>query len=108
MSLCAILQVDITTSLRQVRVDIDDLGNRRNYVETKMEEFASSFNALVDSKSDKGDYIVWNKVKHADLEDRSRKNNLKIRGVSESVLNDQRPVFIQSLLRSVLPNASPI
>lgn len=57
------LRADITAPLRQVRNDIDDLENKIDYVKTKMEEFASSFNTLVDSQSDKGDDIVWMKAK---------------------------------------------
>lgn len=104
VSLC----VNITASLRQVRSDIDDLENIIDYVETKMEELASSFNTLVDSQSDKGDDNVWMKAKLVDLKDRSPRNNLKIRGISESVLPDKLPALIQFMLRSVLSKTSPM
>lgn len=44
-----------------------------------------TFNELVDAHNERDDEISWLKAKVADLEDRSRWNNVKIRGIPESV-----------------------
>lgn len=49
-----------------------------------MGEFASHFNELVDVHSEHEEDVEWIKAKLADLEDRSRWNNLKIRGIPET------------------------
>lgn len=51
-----------------------------------MGKFASSHNTLdVDVHNDQEDGMEKLKAKVADLEDRSRRNNVKIRGMPESV-----------------------
>lgn len=50
-----------------------------------MAEYAESFNDLVDAHNAKDVDIEWLKSKVADQEDRSRRNNLKIRNVSEAI-----------------------
>lgn len=52
------------------------MGNRTDKIESKMGEYASSHNVLVDAHTAQGDEIAWLKDNVADLEDRSRRNNL--------------------------------
>lgn len=66
----------------------------------------SSFNSLVDSHSSHQDVIASMQAKIADLEDRSRRNNLKLRGVPEDVQPNQLPHFAKNLFLAVLPSLS--
>lgn len=50
--------------------------------------------------------ITWFKAKIADLEDRSRSNNLKFRGIPESVTSHELPRYIQLLMKALLPTLS--
>lgn len=49
-----------------------------------MGAYSVSFNTLVDAQNNHKENIPWLKAKIADLEDRSRRNNLKITGVPGS------------------------
>lgn len=46
-------------------------------------------------------------MKLADLEDRSRRNNLKIRGIPKSISAQQLPNFACDLFQTVIPSLSP-
>lgn len=54
VSLRASLQAGISHSMCQFCDDICNLGDRVDHVESNMDEFAMSFNALLDSKNDRG------------------------------------------------------
>lgn len=55
-----------------------DVSNKVMHID----EFASTFNDLIDSHNAHEDDITWVKIaKIADLEDRSRRNNVQIRGI---------------------------
>lgn len=54
-----------------------------DHIESKMGEFASTINNLVDAQEWDEDEMEGIKAKMADMEDRRRRNNLKIRGVPE-------------------------
>lgn len=56
-------------SMHQFRDDIRDVGDKVDHMESKIEEFALSFNALLDPHNDMGENNTWLKAKIADLED---------------------------------------
>lgn len=102
----ASLHANITSSLRQVIDDIEDLGDRMDHVETKIKEFATSFNEPAGSNTEKGDNVAWLKAKVANVEGGSRRNKMKVRGIPKIVLADQLPTYIQQMFQSILPNMS--
>lgn len=65
--------------------EIQSVSARVDHVETKMGEFASTINNLIDAYDTKEEKMEAVKAKIADIEDRSRRNNLKIRGVPKSI-----------------------
>lgn len=71
-----------------------------------MGEFASSYNSLVDANNDQSDKVSWLKTKVVDLEDWSRRNNIKIWGVPESTLPAQLQQYAQDLMKAFLPDLS--
>lgn len=75
-----------------------------NQVEDKMCEVTYSFNALVDSRTSHQNDLMFLKAKVADLEDRSCLNNLKIRGIPETVQTHQLPHFVRDLFKAAVPN----
>lgn len=86
--------------------EIQLVGERVDHVENKMAEFAGTFNNLVDAHNAREDDIDWLKAKVADLEDRSCRNNLKIRGIPESVPPEDLRSYVQSIFKEVLPEIS--
>lgn len=48
--------------------------------------------------------IQWMKTKLADLEDRLRRNNIKIQGIPESIKPPDLKVYSTNLLKDVLPD----
>lgn len=70
------------------------MAQRVTHIEEKMEEFASTFTEMMDSHNDRDEELLVIKSKLADVEDRSRRNNVKIRGIPESVKNqDLKPNY---------------
>lgn len=70
-----------------------------------MGKFAMTFIEIVDSHNDREDEIYKIKAKLADLEDRSRRNNIKIRGIPESVKPQELNAFLTNILKEVVPEA---
>lgn len=61
------------------------MESRVDHIETKMGGGCHHINDLVDASGWKDYEMEWVKAKLADIEDRSRRNNLKLRGVPEAV-----------------------
>lgn len=57
------------------------MDGRVHYMEDKMKECTVTVNDLVDAYAEQKDDSMWIKAKLADLNDCSRCNNIKIRGV---------------------------
>lgn len=68
-----------------------------------MGEFASTLNDLVDAHNDR-DEIFQMKLKLANLEDRSRRNNVKIRGIPEKVKPPDLKDYFIYIMKAVLPD----
>lgn len=75
-----------------------------DHIEHKMGEFATSHNTLIDAHNDQDDEMEKLKAKSADLEDRSRWNNVKLTGIPESVLNTQLNKYTCNLIWASLPS----
>lgn len=82
--------------------------SRVENIETKMGEFATTINNLVDASEDKDQEMYGVKMKLTDIEDRSRMNNLQIRGVSESIQQADLKSFAIDMFKDILLNFSDI
>lgn len=69
-----------------------------------MGEFASTINDLVDAQEKGEDDLEGIKAKLADMEDRSRRNNMKIRGIPESVQQGELKAYATALFSDILPD----
>lgn len=100
------IQLSLTAAFNKQMSVIDDLGERVNHVEQKMGEFSKPHNRLVDAHNHLEDNLSSLVAKLADLEDRNRRNNMKFRGVPESVPPSELVLFVQQLIKSVLPSVT--
>lgn len=80
------------------------LGERIKHIEKNIENYSISFKTMVDALNEQKEDITWIKDKIIDLEARSRRNNLKIRGIPESVASPQLAQYVHTLVSSLLPS----
>lgn len=60
--------------------DMQGLGERVQHIERKMDASTITVNNLIDAYKEQSDNTDWIKAKLADLEVRSRRNNIKLGG----------------------------
>lgn len=104
VSLRSSMHTDMMQCVHNFKSELGAIGGRVDHIEDKMGDFAASHNTLIDAHNDQSDEITWLRSKVADLEDRSRRNNIKIRGVPENVLPPQLQQYAQDLIQTFLPN----
>lgn len=81
LSLRGALQQDMKCFIQQSKKETEAIGERVDYVEQKICDFTEAHNELVDAHFEMEEEIKRLKLKVADLEDRSRRNNIKFRGI---------------------------
>lgn len=106
VSLRSSMHTDMLQCVNNFKTEMGALGGRVNHIEEKMGDFASSHNTLIDAHIDHSEELTWLRSKVADLEDRSRRNNVKIRGVPETVLPTQLQQYAHDLIKTLLPAIS--
>ncbi|CAH2321843.1 Hypothetical predicted protein [Pelobates cultripes] len=74
-----------TASLSGLKKDIGELGARTSRVEERMEETQGAHNQLAGQVSTLQSTIITMENKLMDIEDRARRNNLRLRGIPETV-----------------------
>lgn len=77
------------------------------HVKNKMGDFAYTVNEVIDAHNARDDELQQIKAKLADLEDRSRRNNIKFSGIPESVKPPDLYVYFQNILQEIFSDASP-
>lgn len=90
------------------RSDIQSLVTRTEHVENKMAEFAKSHNMLIDANNALEEEVSRLSLKVLYLEDRFWRNNVRIRGIPESVPPDQLSQFLSDFMAFTLPKASTL
>lgn len=108
LSLRVSLHADIVSGVNQCQADVQAMGEKINHIEHTIGEYSISFNTLVDAHTEQKEEIVWLKGKIADLEDRSRRNNIKIRSIPESISAPQLQLYAQTLFSSLAPELSAL
>lgn len=104
IALRASIQQSFTSALNnQIAANqIDDPGEKVDHVENKMGEFSAAHNGLVEAHNQLEEDVKSISAKLADVEDRNRRNNVKLRGVSESISNSVLIPYIQQLMTTLL------
>lgn len=108
LSLQRDLKKDFNKSMALMQRQIDHLGDRTDTVETKLTEYSSAYNELVDAHQAQTEEMERMSAKLADLEDRSRRNNIKVRGIPENILPSELTPFLQRLFTTLVPAFSPL
>lgn len=103
LSLRGAIQHVLQSYMNKTNVEIDALGERVDYVESKMGDFSAVHNDLVDAHFELEEEIKHLKLKVADLEDRSRHNNIKFRGIPKNVKNADLKQFLCAIMSDLLP-----
>lgn len=106
LSLRSSLQSDLMKCMHKFNNNLQAVETRVEHIEQKMGEYATTINELVDSHEEREGDTEWIKEKIADIEDRNRRNNLKIRGIPETVQQADLRTYVSSLFRSLLPDLS--
>lgn len=73
-----------------------------------MGAYTTTINDLVDANESKEDDLEVIKAKMADLEDKSRRNNVKISGIPESVQQQDLSNYVSQLFNTVMSNMSAL
>lgn len=108
VSLRSTIQADMMNCMHRFSGELSAVEARIEHVENKMGDFASTINDLVDANEDREEESAWIKNKIADIEDRSWRNNLKIRGIPESVQTSELRAYVTDLFTAVLPDLTAI
>uniref|UniRef100_A0A8C5QFH2 Uncharacterized protein n=1 Tax=Leptobrachium leishanense TaxID=445787 RepID=A0A8C5QFH2_9ANUR len=89
-----------------IKKDIKEIGDRTDRLEAKMAEFAGAHNVLTEQVEDLQSQLLGALTKIADLEDRSRRHNLKVRGIPDSISAHDLPDYVTELFQHLLPEAT--
>ncbi|XP_040190604.1 uncharacterized protein LOC120922368 [Rana temporaria] len=108
LSLQSSLMVNISAMLNNFSIEMKGLGERVLHVENKIEKQSKTVNNLVNAYRDQMDDADWMRAKIADLEDRSRRENIKLRGVPESIAQADLQKYAGDMIMVLLPDISPI
>lgn len=77
-----------------------------SHAEDKIREFATAHNELVDAYNGAEDEILAIENKMASLKDRSRRNNVKLRGVTEFIAPADLTKYVQKCISTLLPDTT--
>lgn len=108
ISLQSSLMTNLSSLIHKFTSDMRYMGDRVQYIKTKMDECTGTVNDLVDACMTQKDDTPWIKSKLGGLEDCSCHNNIKIRGIPESVPPAELPSYASTMFSMLLPELSPI
>lgn len=104
ISLKQSLYTDLSAAVSSLASVVQQQDQRLQHVENKMSDLFTAHNDMVDVCTEHEDEMQAIHLKLADLEDRSRRNNIKFRNVPESVQPPELVRFLQSLMRALVPD----
>lgn len=103
LSLQADLHRELKVSINQLQDKVTCLEDRTTHIEQHLSEATKAHNTVVHTQDDHSATIQMLRLKVADLEDRSRRNNIKIRGVPESLAPPEIVPYLHQLFRKLIP-----
>lgn len=107
VSLRGTLDMDLMSLVSQIKGEVSELGGRVHHVKSKMGDFATSNNELVDAHNEREEESNLLKAKLADLEDRSHRNKCEIQNCSRICAQAELCHYVQNLIAALLPNVHP-
>ncbi|CAH2285059.1 Hypothetical predicted protein [Pelobates cultripes] len=95
---------EIERNAKEIRLEIQAIGNRTAALEVRVEAVAKAHNDLLIQSSEWGTRLDALEVAYEDLINRSRRNNIKIRGIPET--RDEGPVqnLVLEIFRPLQPD----
>lgn len=96
------IQTELCSSVSHIHNRIDQVEECTGQIERQMKEFTHAYNEMVDSHADHTEKIQYLNAKVADMKERSRWNNIKFRGIPESIKNSDLVPYL--LILSLSPS----
>lgn len=93
-------QAGLHSSIIRNTTRLDIIEECTEHVKSQICDIAKAHNEMVDVYEKQAEWIQKLQLKVVDLEDRSRNNNLKFRGISESVKPRDLLPYLKQLLYS--------
>lgn len=91
----AVFQRNLRASITHMPNKLEAVEERIDFLESQLSEVAKANNTVVDKQDDHSTIICQLQLQIADLEDCSRWNNIKIRGIPESVTPGELNSYLQ-------------
>lgn len=108
LSLQSSLMANFSSLIHKFTSEMQCVGERVQYIENRMDECTTTVNDLIDAYKDQSDDNDWIKAKLEDCEDRSRRNNVKIRRVPESIPPSDLHKYASDMISNLLSEVPPI
>uniref|UniRef100_A0A803J8S4 L1 transposable element RRM domain-containing protein n=1 Tax=Xenopus tropicalis TaxID=8364 RepID=A0A803J8S4_XENTR len=93
----------VSHAMREIQRDLTDLGERTDKLETYTDDIAQRIANLEEENTILRDELIQVKDSCEDLENRSRRQNLHIRGVPEEIGATELREYIQALCSTLCP-----
>lgn len=100
------LQKNFSAMQLEFKESLRDHDQRISHVEDNMGNLFTAYNEMVHSFREQAGEIQCLKNKVSDLEDRSRRNNLKFRGISKTVAPQDLHTYLMQIMKSLAPSLS--
>ncbi|CAH2319226.1 Hypothetical predicted protein [Pelobates cultripes] len=101
--LCTTITADFHHIDGDLRREISSLGDRTSHLENRTEELCIVHNKVVDKIQKLSEKNETLKLKVADRDDRSRRQNVRFRGIHDDVSHEALPAYILSICKSLVP-----
>lgn len=106
ISLQTSLMTHLSSLFHKITTDIHSLDDRVTNAKRGIYACTSTVNETIEAYDAVKEVQAWMCAKLADLEDRSRRKNVKLRGVPETILPADLPRYAKELMHLVIPEAS--
>ncbi|CAH2252655.1 Hypothetical predicted protein [Pelobates cultripes] len=97
----------VEAAIADLKESFTDLDARTLYLEGKVKEFTVAHATVGDRLDAIEDRILQHELKLTDVEDRSRRNNIQLRGVPEEVEIKDLESYMRGLFLTILPDIPP-
>ncbi|CAH2277547.1 Hypothetical predicted protein, partial [Pelobates cultripes] len=86
---------------------VKELGDRTAGLEDKMVAYEEAQNSMAEKLDSLTERMEAQEGKTADLEDRGRRNNLRIRGIAENIGPTELTAYLVGLFKALAPDVPP-
>ncbi|CAH2300985.1 Hypothetical predicted protein [Pelobates cultripes] len=91
-------------SISDLRKDVQELGDRTAHMENRMGEYAEAHNDMADHVQHLEQELSACQNKLMDLEDRSRRHNIRFRGIPEAIKQADIAAHLTDLFKTLAPD----